>query len=556
MAHTFSDERAKSIGILGAGAAGLITAHTLLHDGFTDVHVLTRDSGPGGVWAPSRVYPGLKINNVHGEFRFSPMSMPAGRAGSRLTGEDMSAYMQAFAARFVDGRASVHYDTEILNIRRASGGGWAVSVSDKTTARSVMRFDRLVLCTGGCSTPSIPPALAPGAEKFLGLVVHSSQFGGHLDDFAALQNTRDAHAPASVVVVGGGKSAQDISSYLTNRGLQVSMVFDRADAFLASPFPLPGFVRKSRLLGILSPHMDLHTRLERFLHTTWLGGKIVRAFWSTLTFLAYSAMKMPATSPLRRAHSVFWSIRVNDEDPRADGFFALANMGRIALVSPARVAGYGADRRSVVLEDGRVLAADAVVLATGYASSWAGIFDDDTAQELGLSRHPPTTSETWKYTSLQDPPPAHPHSEQWAASIYRGIVPSKNLARRDFAINGAVFTTNNGYTFEVCAHWISAYFLRDALRLPASPAEAVANAARCAAWARVRYPDMLLWTNESYSSGLSFFTWPQTVDTLLEDMGLLSMRSGGNWLTWPFQVVDAGEIATLAAERAAMRGRV
>ena len=52
------------IGIIGAGAAGLITAHTLLRDGFVSVEVLTRDESAGGVWAAERVYPGLSINKL------------------------------------------------------------------------------------------------------------------------------------------------------------------------------------------------------------------------------------------------------------------------------------------------------------------------------------------------------------------------------------------------------------------------------------------------------------------------------------------------------------
>lgn len=43
--------------------------------------------------------------------------------------------------------------------------------------------------------------------------------------------------------------------------------------------------------------------------------------------------------------------------------------------------------------------------------------------------------------------------------------------------------------------------------------------------------------------------YPQVTDELLEDMQLPSMRSGGNWLTWPFKVIDVNEIATLAEER-------
>ena len=40
--------KAPTVCIIGAGAAGLVTAHTLLQDGF-DVTVLTRDPSVGGM---------------------------------------------------------------------------------------------------------------------------------------------------------------------------------------------------------------------------------------------------------------------------------------------------------------------------------------------------------------------------------------------------------------------------------------------------------------------------------------------------------------------------
>ena len=55
------DTPANTVGIIGAGAAGLITAHVLLQDGF-NVQLLTEDRSPGGVWARCRVYPSMKIN--------------------------------------------------------------------------------------------------------------------------------------------------------------------------------------------------------------------------------------------------------------------------------------------------------------------------------------------------------------------------------------------------------------------------------------------------------------------------------------------------------------
>jgi dimethylaniline monooxygenase (N-oxide forming) len=51
-----------SVCIIGSGAAGLITAHTLIKDGFSNVTILSKDSSPGGVWEYNKVYPGVFIN--------------------------------------------------------------------------------------------------------------------------------------------------------------------------------------------------------------------------------------------------------------------------------------------------------------------------------------------------------------------------------------------------------------------------------------------------------------------------------------------------------------
>ncbi|KAK0211814.1 FAD/NAD-P-binding domain-containing protein [Armillaria fumosa] len=563
MAHV--DPRVQSVCIIGSGAAGLITAHTLIQDGFSNVQIITRDRTPGGVWSEERVYPGLTLNNVHGEFKFSSLQMPAPRPsknGSQLDGKDMRQYMQKFSDENLAGK--IRYETNVLDIKRTKEPDpvWNVTVSNvKSGEPEILAFSRIVLCTGGCSTPKTPPYLSQEAANktgFQGLAVHSIDFGARLDEILVAAPSGGT-GDSSVVVVGGGKSAQDIASYLANEGRKVTMVFEMADAFLGTEKPLPDFVRKSRLLAILSPHIELRTRLERFLHRTWIGGKIVHAVWNLLQQDSYTAFGVPVNSPLRRAHSPFWSVRLNDEGVKHDdSFFSLVNRKKISLVAPARVTGYGFDGRSLTLDSGTLVRADVVILATGYKSSWENIFDEHTRIELGIQRHAPDphVKGEWDYASLANPPYAHPESEQWASSIYRGIVPAKNILRRDFAINGAAFTTNNGYSFEVMSHWISSYFLNDTMRLPSSPQEAMKHADRNAKWIRKRYPDQLLLVNESYSGTVCFLAWPQYIDELLEDMGLRSMRSGGNWLTWAFKVVDVQEIATLKEERDAQRNKL
>lgn len=56
---SISDE---PVGIIGAGAAGLVTAQVLLGDGFTNVQLVTRDESVGGIWAKERIYPGMFLN--------------------------------------------------------------------------------------------------------------------------------------------------------------------------------------------------------------------------------------------------------------------------------------------------------------------------------------------------------------------------------------------------------------------------------------------------------------------------------------------------------------
>ena len=73
-------------------------------------------------------------------------------------------------------------------------------------------------------------------------------------------------------------------------------------------------------------------------------------------------------------------MRTNDEgNGRSNGFHALVNAGKIELVAPARAVGYERSAETkhirVNLNNGKSLEASAVVLATGFKSSWEGLFD-------------------------------------------------------------------------------------------------------------------------------------------------------------------------------------
>ncbi|RDB30952.1 FAD-containing monooxygenase EthA [Hypsizygus marmoreus] len=551
MSNTACDynPRDLSVGIIGSGAAGLITAYTLLQDGFKDVQIISRDATPGGVWSQERVYPGLQINNVHGKYRFSPLMMRSphnsATTGGRLTGDDMRNYMEMFATAFLRGKFL--FNMEVLKIQRESASGqWLLEMKDTQTDSSVtLRFSRIVLCSGGTTIPKIPDELSPASAKkagFKGLVIHPITFRADLEDILAKVKERaNDQDTGSVVIIGGGKSAQDHAAYLANEGWKVTVVFEQTDTFVAAgKKPLPPFIRKS----------------WRFFHCIWLGSKIAMRIWNTIAGNAFKTFEIPVDSPLWHARSPFWAIRANDEGiAHSNSFHSLVLAGKIDVVCPARVTGFTEDGEGVLLSNGSILPADILIVATGYTSSWETIFDEDTANELGIrkiSLGEDVSKHEWNYLTLANPPTKHPDGSKYFLPIYRGIIPSKNIDRRNFAINGAVIIPNNGYAFEVFAHWISSYFLGDQMRLP-SPDEALAHAEHNAQWLHRRYPEVNLWENPSISSGVAFWNWPQAIDELLEDMGLRTRRSGGNWLTWPFQVIDTSEIADLREERMAKR---
>ena len=61
-------------------------------------------------------------------------------------------------------------------------------------------------------------------------------------------------------------------------------------------------------------------------------------------------------------------------------------------------------------------------------------------EEIGIAKHAQKTNVKmqWNYKSLKNPPPEAPEHGNWVTSIYRGLVPAKNIEKRDFAIAGAV----------------------------------------------------------------------------------------------------------------------
>jgi len=152
-----------------------------------------------------------------------PLPPKSKETGGRLTGADMNKYFESFADTLLPGK--ILYNREILNASRRQEGGWKVLVKNKLNGgEETLHYDKIVVCTGvsrlaclilslfsmiiqGCSEPSIPENLRSQLHRFHGPIFHSSEYKSRLDDVLAA--TEGADETGTIVVVGGGKSAQE-----------------------------------------------------------------------------------------------------------------------------------------------------------------------------------------------------------------------------------------------------------------------------------------------------------------------------------------------------------
>ena len=103
----------------------------------------------------------------------------------------------------------------------------------------------------------------------------------------------------------------------------------------------------------------------------------------------------------------------------------------------------------------------------------------ETYEDLGIGLHPPPVEDKeyrkdYQYPSLANPSGTgaalrqlDPKAE-YAAAIYRGMIPAKNILERDFAINGAIVSFSLIHVKIFIDHWTFPALVHDKqwLRVP------------------------------------------------------------------------------------------
>jgi len=258
-----------------------------------------------------------------------------------------------------------------------SANEWTVEVEREGKAVT-LKPKQLVLATGMSAKPNIPEF--PGQENFTGEIQHSSQHPGP-----------DAYKDKKVVVIGSNNSSHDICAALVEQGGDVTMV-QRSSTHIAKSDTL----MELALGGLYSEDavangIDHHKADLVFASVPY---KIMHAFHIPV----YEEMAKRDKDLYDRLESAGFMLDFGEDGSglfmkylrRGSGYYIdvgasemVAN-GKIKLKSGVAVKEITAN--GVTFDDGSELAADLIVMATGYSSmnGWAAdLISQDVADKVG-----------------------------------------------------------------------------------------------------------------------------------------------------------------------------
>jgi cation diffusion facilitator CzcD-associated flavoprotein CzcO len=351
--------------VVGGGQAGLSIAARLTHLG-VDTLIVDRWPRIGDNWR--RRYHALTLHNQvqvnHLPYMPFPPSWPTYIPKDKLAGW-FEAYVDAMelnywtATEFEGGAYDESEQRWSVVLRRADG------------TRREMHPRHVVMATGVSGIPNLPDI--PSLRNFTGEILHSSQY----EDGEPWQG-RD------VVVVGTGNSGHDIAQDLHSSGARVTLV-QRSPTLIVNIEPsaqLPYALYDEAPLedcDLITTSMPLALARKSHIRLTSQAKELDRDLLDALERVGFK-LDFGADGSgwqfkyLTRGGGYYFNVGCSD----------LIVDGAIGLVQFADIAEFTAD--GARLQNGDTLAADLIVLATGYKGQEhlvRKLFGDDVARRVG-----------------------------------------------------------------------------------------------------------------------------------------------------------------------------
>lgn len=461
----------KTVGIIGAGFAGLSTAKVLKSFGF-DVTVFEKEPDVGGVWAASRRYPGLTTQNPRTTYALSDYPMPD-HYPEWPSGAQVQAYMEGYAQDFgLMPHILLNCAVDSATLDEAAGR-WTVTATRSRRGmpegkKEVRQFDYLVVCNGIFSEPAVPHFDGAAAfEAAGGRVCHTSQFN-HVE-----------HAIGKhVLVVGYGKSSCDVANAIAPVAASTTVVARHLIWKIPKKFMNVlnfKFLLLTRMGEALFKYIEVRG-FEKFLHGA--GKPIRNAMLGSVESVVTRQLKLneiglhPGTPLETIARSTVSLV--------TDGFYEKIAAGELTVKKNAVI-----DRMlpgQAMLSTGETVPADVVICGTGWHQQ-VPFLAPEVMQRVTDARG--------------------------NFRLYRSMLPV-DMPRLAFnGYNSSFFSQLN---CEIGALWLADH-LKGGLRLPSTDAQRAMIDKRLA-WMEER-------TDGKHSKGTNIIPFSvHNIDELLEDMGL------------------------------------
>ncbi|CAB3407201.1 unnamed protein product [Caenorhabditis bovis] len=202
----------KSICVIGAGAAGLITAKHALNENFK-VDVFEQTGKVGGTWVysdeigcHSSMYKIMKTNlpkeAMHYQDNLFPDDLP-----SFMSHEHVLEYLENFSRGI-----PIQFNTTVVGVTR-DGDWWKVSTRN-SGVENESTYDAVLVCNGHYFEPLIP---FENSQIFKGAFLHSHDY-----------RKADAFAGKSVTIIGAGPSGIDICLQVSRVAENVNLIGNKA----------------------------------------------------------------------------------------------------------------------------------------------------------------------------------------------------------------------------------------------------------------------------------------------------------------------------------------
>lgn len=457
------------------------------------------------------------------------------KPGQHIPGTVVHRYLTDYAKRFgVFERTRLN--TKVESAEPSEDGGWLIKTTTLLAEQKTFKAKKLIVATGLTSEPYVPQI--PGMYEYQGTLFHIRDFAKHAETVGRAKK---------VVVLGGAKSAWDVSYSYATAGAQVDMVIRESGHGPAwiSPSHVSPLKRllevlvNTRFLTWFSPCAwgaeDGYGTIRNFLHSTSLGRVLVSIFWKILNADVIGLNKYdshPETKKLKPwdpAYFVGSSLSILNYPIN---FFDLVKEGKVR-VNIDDISRLGPS--SVILKSGKTLDADVVVLATGWKKDPSFAFLGAAEAQVGLS-HPSEDLEglaeqadkelLTRFPFLKNQPERKQAIEKSLLErfdrpfrMYRFIVPPETVSKRNIAFAGLASAVATVSLMTAQALWISAFFDNKLSRMPTSQDEI--------RWLTVLHTQCSKWRHPtSYGPGYPDFAFDGVpyIDMLLKDLNLESHR--------------------------------